>query len=414
MKHAFSKKLLALTLIAVLALLSALILTPAAEEDEAAYITAGMVAWYDGVDNEANGTHNNEATVWQNKINPTEEWAIALTPDADDHFTDEGFTVHDGRQFFPRSVVDVINGEAWTLEVSLGDFIGLGGAYHTFINCDNDNFSLFIRVDTGCLEFKYAGLTRDHRYEIPDGVELIKNSTVTITYEPGGEMVTYVDGEEMDRRDVYNLMGADNLFFGHNKTDRNQDTTFKSIRIYDRVLTPDEVAYNQSVTDGTAEGPYEAPTEAPAQYTVSFEISDPGNYYSDPAPVTVTEGECVAEPVIDRVEDGSHFDAWYTSPERTADSKFDFSTPITGDLTLYAARIPATEPETVPVTEPESETYYISNHVTLPEASSDATEPNTDDDYRPSYYGCSNTISCVFMMAVPAVGVVLFVKRRED
>ena len=37
MKHAFPKKLLALTLVAVLAISSALILTPAAEEGEAAY-----------------------------------------------------------------------------------------------------------------------------------------------------------------------------------------------------------------------------------------------------------------------------------------------------------------------------------------------------------------------------------------
>ena len=265
MKHAFSKKLLALTLVAVLAISSALILTPAAEEGEAAYISGGLVAWYDGVDNEANGTHNNDATVWQNKANPTEEWAIALTPDADDHFTDEGFTVHDNRQFFPTSVLDVINGEAWTLEVSLGDFVGLGRSYHTFINCDNDNFSLFIRVDTGCLEFKYAGLTRDTRYEIPDGVELIQNSTITITYEPGGEMVTYINGEEVDRRDVYKLMGADNLFFGHDRTDRNQDTTFKCIRLYDRVLNEHEVAYNYAVSQGTATGPYEEPTEAPTE-----------------------------------------------------------------------------------------------------------------------------------------------------
>lgn len=126
MKHAFSKKLLALTLAAVLALSAVLILTPAAEEGEAAYISDGMVAWYDGVDNEANGTHNNDATVWQNKVNPTEAWTITLALDADDHFTDEGFTIHDNRQFFPQSVVDVINGEAWTLEISLGDFVGLG------------------------------------------------------------------------------------------------------------------------------------------------------------------------------------------------------------------------------------------------------------------------------------------------
>ena len=402
MKHAFSKKLLALTLVAVLAISSALILTPAAEEGEAAYISGGLVAWYDGVDNEANGTHNNDATVWQNKANPTEEWAINLTPDADDHFTDEGFTVHDNRQFFPTSVLDVINGEAWTLEVSLGDFVGLGRSYHTFINCDNDNFSLFIRVDTGCLEFKYAGLTRDTRYEIPDGVELIKNSTITITYEPGGDMVTYINGEEVDSRYVNNFMGADNLFFGHDRTDRNQDTTFKAFRIYDRVLNEHEVAYNYAVSQGTATGPYEEPTEAPteppteapAQYTVSFEISDPGNYYSNPAPVTVTEGECIAEPVIDRVEDGSHFDAWYTSPERTADSKFDFSTPITGDLTLYAARIPATEPETVPVTEPDAPTEAPETDILLKD-------------------GCGSVVT-FSALAILALGTVLCIKRRED
>ena len=402
MKHAFSKKLLALTLVAVLAISSALILTPAAEEGEAAYISGGLVAWYDGVDNEANGTHNNDATVWQNKANPTEEWAINLTPDADDHFTDEGFTVHDNRQFFPTSVLDVINGEAWTLEVSLGDFVGLGRSYHTFINCDNDNFSLFIRVDTGCLEFKYAGLTRDTRYEIPDGVELIKNSTVTITYEPGGDMVTYINGEEVDSRPIYEFMGADNLFFGHDRTDRNQDTTFKSIRLYDRVLNEHEVAYNYAVSQGTATGPYEEPTEAPteppteapAQYTVSFEISDPDNFYSDPAPVTVTEGESVAEPVIDRVEDGSHFDAWYTSPERTADSKFDFSTPITGDLTLYAARIPATEPETVPATEPDAPTEAPESDILLKD-------------------GCGSVMA-FSALAVLALGAVLCIKRRED
>ena len=406
------KKVLALLLAAVLMLTACMVLAASAEENGATYIQGGLVAWYDGVDNEADCTHNNESAVWQNKANPTEEWAISLTPDADDHFTDEGFTVHDNRQFFPRTVLDVINGEAWTLEVTLGDFVGLGGAYHTFINCDNDNFSLFIRVDTGCLEFKYAGLTRDHRYELPDGVELIKNSTVTITYEPGGDMVTYIDGEEMDSRPVNNFMGADNLFFGHNKTDRNQDTTFKSIRIYDRVLTSDEVAYNQSVTDGTATGPYEEPTEAPTEaptevptdapvrYTVSFEIDDPGNFYADPSPVTVTEGECVAEPVIDRVEDGSRFDAWYTTPERTADSKFDFSTPITGDLTLYAARIP-TEAETIPLT--EAPTVPVTDAPIETPAETDVAE-----------VGCGSVLGMGAFALMAASAVVLVCKKGKD
>lgn len=268
------KKTLAILISAVLLLTSCVIFSVSADGDEAAYISDGMVAWYDGVDNEATGTHNNDATVWQNKVNPTEEWAINLTPDADDHFTDEGFTVHDNRQFFPQNVVDVINGEAWTLEVSLGDFVGLGKAYNTFLNCDNDAFSLFIRVDTGCLEFKYANLTRDTRFEIPDGVELIKNSTITITYEPGADVVTYVNGEEVDSRPVYNFMGADNFFFGHNKTDRNQDTTFKAFRFYDRVLNEHEVAYNYAVSQGTATGPYEEPTEAPTEAPTEPETTE--------------------------------------------------------------------------------------------------------------------------------------------
>ena len=257
MKNANLKKLLALALVAVLALTSVMTLTPAAADGEAAYISDGMVAWYDGVDNEATGTHNNDATAWQNKANNTAEWAITLSPDANDHFTDEGFTVHDNRQFFPQNVVDVINGEAWTMEIALGDFVGLGGSYHTFINSDNDNFALFVRVDSGCLEFKYAGRPRAERPELADGVSLLDNSTVTITYEPGGEMIIYINGEEMDSRYIDHFMGADNLFFGHYKTDRNQDTTFKAIRLYERVLNEHEVAYNYAVATGTATGPYD-------------------------------------------------------------------------------------------------------------------------------------------------------------
>ena len=154
MKHFSLKKFLAIVMATALALTALFAVMVSAEETEITYIQNGLVAWYDGVDNEANGTHNNEATAWQNKVNPTEEWAIPVTADENDKFVDEGFAVHDNRQFFPQSVLDVINGEAWTLEVSLGDFVGLGGSYHTFINCDNDNFSLFIRVDGGCLEFK--------------------------------------------------------------------------------------------------------------------------------------------------------------------------------------------------------------------------------------------------------------------
>ena len=289
------KKIFAMLVCAVLMLSLVPTLAVSAEETEVTYLQNGLVAWYDGVDNEANGTHNNDATVWQNKVNTTEDWAITLTPDADDHFTDEGFAVHDNRQFFPNNFVDVINGEAWTLEVSLGEFVGLGKSYNTFINCDNDNFSLFIRVDTGCLEFKYAGLTRDHRYELPGGAELINNAVITITYEPGNEMVTYINGEEVDSRYIGDFMGADNLFFGHYKTDRNQDTTFKAIRLYERVLNEHEVAYNYAVATGTATGPYEEPTEAPTEAPTEPETEAPTEEVTTEAPTEEATTEAPTE-----------------------------------------------------------------------------------------------------------------------
>ena len=363
---AFSlKKLAALVLVAVLALTSVFVLTPSAEEGEAAYISDGLVAWYDGVDNEANGTHNNDATIWQNKANPTEEWAINLTPDADDHFTDTGFTVHDNRQFFPDSVVDVINGEAWTLEVSLGDFVGLGKAYNTFINCDNDNFSLFIRMDTGCLEFKYAGLTRDYRFELPNGVELIKNSTVTITYEPGGYLITYINGEEVDFRGVDHFMNADNLFFGHDKLDRNQDTTFECIRIYDRVLNEHEVAYNYAVSQGTATGPYEEPTEAPTEAPTETPTEEP------------TEEATTEEPTEETTE-AATVEETTEAPTETED-----------------ATVEATEAPTAAETEA---------------ATAEATEEATTTAEKS---GCGASIA-ISALAILGVGAVLCYKRKEN
>ena len=235
------KKISALLVCAVLMLTLVSVFAVSAEETEVTYLQDGLVAWYDGVDNEANGTHNNDATVWQNKVNTTEDWAITLTPDADDHFTDEGFAVHDNRQFFPNSFVDVINGEAWTLEVSLGEFVGLGNAYNTFINCDNDNFSLFNRVDGDYIEFKAAGNARP---KVPGGADYADNSTLSVTFDLDSDVVLYVDGVEIGRAMTTETINADTLFVGHYDAARNWVGNVYGIRFYDRALTAEEVAQN--------------------------------------------------------------------------------------------------------------------------------------------------------------------------
>jgi hypothetical protein len=93
------------------------------------------------------------------------------------------------------------------------------------------------------------------------------------------------------------------------------------------------------------------------KYTVSFEIS--GYPFDLPAAVTVTIDSCIEEPTVELPDDGSRFDGWYTSSDCNADSKFDFSTPITENMTLYAVLIPAetvTEAPTEALTETPTET----------------------------------------------------------
>ncbi|MBE6559151.1 MAG: hypothetical protein E7661_09130 [Ruminococcaceae bacterium] len=89
-------------------------------------------------------------------------------------------------------------------------------------------------------------------------------------------------------------------------------------------------------------------------FTVSFYIS--GAFVpSQPEPQTVEEGGYITVLSVNRPEDGSSFDGWYTSPTCEADSKFDFSTPITKDMTLYGwLSGPMTEP-----VDPNEPTYYI-------------------------------------------------------
>ena len=62
--------------------------------------------------------------------------------------------------------------------------------------------------------------------------------------------------------------------------------------------------------------------------TVTFDLADD----STPTVVTLAEGEAVAEPA-DPVKDGSVFAGWFLAD---ATEVYDFSTPVTEDITLYA------------------------------------------------------------------------------
>lgn len=121
--------------------------------------------------------------------------------------------------------------------------------------------------------------------------------------------------------------------------------------------TSSEALTNAPAESLTAESSVDSTAEPePKTVTVSFLVQGV-HIPSQPKPQTVLAGECIEQPTYPGPEDGSRFDGWYTDPSCSEASKFDFSAPITSDMTLYAWIYP---PETeAPTEDPHKPAYYI-------------------------------------------------------
>ena len=74
----------------------------------------------------------------------------------------------------------------------------------------------------------------------------------------------------------------------------------------------------------------------PADCTVTFDLNGHPNAKNPPASRTVEHGQRVTEPSPAPEEYGYTFGGWYKKQTCPDDSKFDFTTPITDHITLYA------------------------------------------------------------------------------
>ncbi|MBE6558983.1 MAG: hypothetical protein E7661_08280 [Ruminococcaceae bacterium] len=219
------------------------------ETAEDAYVSDGLVSLYSGTSNTEAG-YDPDATVWEDLAGDN-DLPIAVSDKS--YFTEEGLYVTGVEHYFPRPIVDLINGQAFTVELSFGEFISIGGDFNTFLNSKNDHFALFRRNSNNVLEFKFAANPGNERPTVPDGLNLIDHSTVSVTYEVGGKCRIFVDGLFMAEVASPKAMGADNLFIGHAEASKLFETTYRSIRFYNRALTDQEIARN-AVVDGNFAG----------------------------------------------------------------------------------------------------------------------------------------------------------------
>ena len=209
---------LLLALLLTLTPLAGGIVLPTAADDTAPKITPaphayaqGLAAWYAGEQNTRAG-QNPESTVWEDLIGG---YDMTVRTDAKTRFTAEGLALESSKQYFPQEVCGIVNGSAFTVEIRLGAFATIGDAYNTFMNSDNDNFALFRRNSNNVLEFKWAAVGAGQRPTVENGLAVLQDALVSITYEVGGEVVLYINGTRAAARDCTAAMGADNLFIGH-------------------------------------------------------------------------------------------------------------------------------------------------------------------------------------------------------
>lgn len=207
------------------------------------YVTAGLVALYSGTQNTRAG-HNIESTVWEDLVGGND---VTIIANDKNYFTENGLKLSAAQNYFPKAVVDTVNGDAFTVEIHMAELVSTANAYSTIMNSTNDAFALFRRIDSDVLEFKFAGNAAPSRNTVKDCLNLLQDALITITYEVGGASVIYINGEQMSAMPATSAMGVGDLFFGHSEEHRHFDALYRSIRFYNRALTEPEVKRNAAV-----------------------------------------------------------------------------------------------------------------------------------------------------------------------
>ncbi len=170
-------------------------------------------------------------------------------------------------------------------------------------------------------------------------------------------------------------------------------------------ITADITLYAKWTEEGT--------TPVPTYYTVTFDANGHG---TAPAAQTVEHGKTATKPA-DPTETGWVFGGWYK--EAACTNAFDFSTPITADITLYAKW---TEEGTTPTPTTYTVTFDANGHGTAPttqtvEEGKTATKPADPTETGWTFKGWYKDKDCknAFDFSTPITGnITLYAKWTQN
>lgn len=215
----------------------------------------GLVSYFNGTMNTSKG-HDTAATVWEDLVGNND---ITVAKNATNYFKDDAFHLEKAQYTLSSNLLNLINGSAFTVEMSIGSYKTNGTTFGTILcNDANDNFSIFIRKSGDFIEFKNAS---NERPKVAGGTDYITDSTLSITFSKGGKCNMYIDGICIATTTASKLIGADgNLILGHTDAGKTTTIDLESIRFYNRALSAAEVAQN-AMADGNYDANYVPPMD---------------------------------------------------------------------------------------------------------------------------------------------------------
>lgn len=241
---------------------------PQPSYDADGYLSNGLVLRLDGINNTVDG-HSAEAVVWTNLANTTETIALNGNTWGSDSLNINGYIA------LPESVRQVIASGEFTIEFLMDDFTkatsGCGNimtltgseewiteqvASGAKVDTQNDNFVIYQNSWEDTVNFKINSVAKPRANVTTDTID---GATQTLTFKTGDYTYWYRNGEQVSVSGNIHPAAPNvadwadttpQVLFGA-ATDVVNDRSFfgkvKAIRIYDRVLTEEEIAYNASV-----------------------------------------------------------------------------------------------------------------------------------------------------------------------
>ena len=263
------------------------------------YVADGLVLRLDGIE----PGDKAEEGLWQNLAKMDEYVTLndeRLPEDSGDHvvgpntFGDNYMHLDHSKIYLPSSVADVLNTGAYTVEYLIDEdgYNGMDEAFAALLTVDEpaDKFSIFSRGN-GKLEVKVAGNSANDRLkpDVADGVGVpaafvheYNDDTKRSSWYANGKLTDSIAANAQSSGAVTPILGGR---LGQNSY--TTDAKFYSVRIYDRVLSEEELSANAALDNSRFFG------DAPVAPAISIGDTALENDGSTQISVTFVDGVAI-------------------------------------------------------------------------------------------------------------------------